>query len=172
MHLAATLAPDTWSGIATAWATISSAVILVAGFLLAWGQLTALNKATQLDNFMTLTQEIENPQFMKASLTILQLDYNPQTQSLNAENQEQTDSLSRVLNFFERVGMLVRKKYLDEQLAIDWFGSLAKKMYDVVGVWIETRQQTHPYSYCEYTGFVHRIDEHWKEIGRDPIGRV
>ena len=129
-----------------------------------------VKKATQLENFITLSQELESADFMAATEAVLQLRPNPQTGHLGAKSEAELRQVGRVLNYFERIGILVHKKYLSESLAVDWFGAVARDMYDVVGPWIEAAQITNPYRCSEFAGFVRTIDRHWNKIGRRPLG--
>jgi len=143
-----------------------SALVVFIGLIIAAAQLRALNRGAQLQNFIALTQEADSREFSRSYAEVLGmkglplLDKNRRIENGDAEH---TD---RITNFFERIAVLVRRKYLEKHLAINWWGVLAKDAYDALEDWIAHNQKKDPGMCSDFKWFVNQAEAHWLRCGR------
>jgi len=122
-------------GGAAAMAAVASAVFLFCTLLVARKQLSDLNRSTQLQNFITLARETDSTPFTEAYMFVTSLRNmtGPERATSVLKDERGGDpKLDRVLNFFERIGFLSSKGYLDRPLAVEWWGWLATQIFEGV----------------------------------------
>jgi hypothetical protein len=122
------------------WVALLSAVVAIVAALIAWRNLAAARSKLQVDGIINLTRDSGTPQFQDAVKKILTLhytsamEYSHKTNSLpDDERAALADQMLLVTQFFDKIGYLVRKKYLDETLIRATYGTY------IVEVWEHTK---------------------------------
>jgi hypothetical protein len=104
-------------------ATVATPVILAAGFYFAWRQFDAIRKARMAQLTWSLYERWNSPLLERARRKLREIG-NPNTvkeKLLEAEKagSPEISCLVRVANFFDTVGALVLKGYLDKDIAYE-----------------------------------------------------
>ncbi len=136
--------PDFW----TAFFTGVLALAAIAGFFLARSQLREFHTEAQIQHLLSLEQKFEQEPM---------LAYRRGLAQKRLENQEEPDELYPLLDFFETVGLLVRRGYLDESDVWNTFSfSVFNLNADARNI-IEQQQREDPTTYAEFTALVERL---------------
>lgn len=157
-----------WTELA-AVAAVTSAIFLALTWSVARKQLTSLNKATQLQNFVALAQEMDSKDFSSTFGFIWNLRNLPlDTKRICLDQDAATadPQLDRVTNYIERVAFLANHGFLEYELAIQWWGVIADDIYKSIGDFIEEGSQSDPGFCSELKRFVAAVNAHWERFGK------
>jgi hypothetical protein len=144
------LSPEFW----TACFTGTLAVIALVALIVAVAQLRESHAEAQVQHLLSLEQ-----QFKQEPL----LTYRRGLGEKRLKNEEDPDELYGLLDFFETVGLLVRRGYLNESDVWNVFS------YDVFVLnadarqMLEQEQRDDPTTYAEFTSLVERLERIEKE---------
>jgi len=109
--------------------TLISTAIFTIGFIFAYGQLNYMKKDRHSSLVMNLTSIWDFPQILKSREAIMEIQNNNESLCKKLEEYEKKDpkmflTLFGVGNYFEHMGWLVEKGYIDDSnLIIDICGS-------------------------------------------------
>jgi hypothetical protein len=165
MHIYEYLSALRWGDIAL----VVSALFLGLTWFVARQQLTSLNKATKLQNFIALAQEMDSTNFSRAYSFVSRLRNKSLTdkrRDLLADANTDDPHFDRVTNYMERVAYLANHGILDSTMTMDWWGVVASEIYTSIGDYIEDQQRTDPGFCSEITKFVRNVKIYWNKVGK------
>lgn len=153
-----------------AWSAFASAVFIGLTVLVARNQLTALNKATQLQTFIPLVQEFDSDTFSKAYGFVWSLrgmPFGEKRQCIDSDSHNDSPQFDMVMNYMERIALLANHGFLNHELAIMWWGKTAEDVYQTTKDFIQFKQQSdHDSGFCsELSKFVVSVSEYHRKHG-------
>lgn len=131
---------------------------ILIGVAIAIMQLLKLNKTNQAELFMTLYDSFHNKEFMRENIDIMMLEWEDfddywSKYGLNA-NPEATALIHSVGNFYEGIGVLVKRKLIDLGLVDDLMSGLALRYWEKMGPMIIKQRELfgwpEAYEWTEY----------------------
>src|SRR5215472_467869 len=136
--------PELWTAVFTGVLAASTLVALI----VAYQQLQELHAESQIQHLLALEQ-----QFNQEPL----LTYRRGFAEKRLKNQDDPNDLYNLLDFFETVGLLVRRGYLDESDVWNTFSYSAFVLNADARQTIEQDQRDDPTSYTDFTFLVTRL---------------
>ena len=109
--------------------TIAVPVIIASGFYFAWKQFDAIRKARMAEIILSLTGRWDS-KALEDSRTAINVigkgdDLKEEIKQAHKQNKPELYPLVRVGNFFDTMGELINRGYLDKDMAYDIFGKAA-----------------------------------------------
>lgn len=133
------------------WTAVSTGILTVTAIVALWvadSQLKENRAEAQVQHLLALTQQFEQEPMAT---------YRRGLAEKRLKNEQDPDELYAVLDFFETVGLLVNRGYLNESDVWDTFGywvfSLNADARDI----IEQQQREDPPSYADFSSLVERL---------------
>ena len=139
-----------WAEITTAVATILVALTGVAALRFAWSQLRQAHEQTKVQHLVQFDRQFSSEPF---------ITYRCELAKKKLAGKDEPSELYVILDFFETVGLLVRRGYLDPADVWSTFG------YAVIILFADSRepvrdlQQDDPTNYSDFTSLAQRMRE-------------
>lgn len=124
------------------------AVIAAAALWIANSQLKESHEEAQIQHLLTLTQQFEQDPMAT---------YRRQLAEKRLRNEKDPEELYNVLNFFDTVGLLVDRGYLNESDVWDTFSYWVFNVNSDARDIIEQEQRADPNAYSRFTSLVGRL---------------
>ncbi len=136
--------PDLWTAVFTGILAVTAVVALVVGYR----QLKEFHAEAQVQHLLALQQQMEQEPM---------LTYRRGLAAKRLNNEEDPDELYPVLDFFETVGLLVRRGYLDEADVWNTFSYPVFVLNADARQIIEQQQRQDPTTHADFTSLVERL---------------
>src|SRR6266700_3561431 len=136
--------PDFWTAVFTGILAVAAVVALLVGYR----QLKEFHSEAQVQHLLALEQKFEQEPI---------LTYRRGLAEKRLKNEEDPEEQYPLLDFFETVGLLVRRGYLDESDVWNTFSYSVLILNADSRQIIEQLQREDPNSYLEFTALVERL---------------
>jgi hypothetical protein len=143
-HQRLILRPEFW----TAFSTSVLAATAIVALWVANAQLRESHAESQVQHLLALEQQIEQEPM---------LTYRRGLAEKRLKNEEDPYELYPMLDFFETVGLLVRRGYLDESDVWNTFSYPVFVLYADARPALEQQQRDDPTTYADFTSLVERL---------------